>query len=68
LTLGLFLLVLNAILFALAALLVPGFTIHGFWTAVVGALLYWIATWAINQVVPRDSAAASRRSSSAIWS
>jgi putative membrane protein len=34
LTLGLFLLVLNAAMVALVAWIVPGFTISGFWTAV----------------------------------
>lgn len=39
LTLGLFGLVLNALLLKLAAALVPGFTVHGFWSALGGALL-----------------------------
>jgi len=39
LTLGLFLLVINAILFLLAAHLVPGFEVHGFWPAFWGALV-----------------------------
>jgi putative membrane protein len=38
-TLGLFYLVLNAILFALAAVLVPGFVVTGFGPAFVGAIL-----------------------------
>jgi len=39
LSLGLFYLVLNAILFALAAVLTPGFHVAGFWTAFLGALV-----------------------------
>ncbi len=39
LTLGLFYLVVNAASFALAAWLVPGFDVAGFWPAVGGALL-----------------------------
>ena len=35
-TLGLFLLVVNAAMLGLVALLLPGFTIAGFWTAVGG--------------------------------
>lgn len=39
LTLGLFLLVVNALVFGLAAALVPGFTVASFGSAVLGALL-----------------------------
>jgi putative membrane protein len=39
LTLGLFLFVLNAIVLWLTALLVPGFRIHGFLTALLAALI-----------------------------
>jgi putative membrane protein len=38
LTLGLFLLVLNAVMLKLTAALLPGFEIHGFWWAFLGAL------------------------------
>ncbi len=44
-TLGLFLLVINAALFGLAALLVPGFTVSGFRAALIGSILYSIAGW-----------------------
>src|SRR5437867_952362 len=39
LTLGLFIFVINALLFWLAANLVPGFSVGGFWSAFFGALL-----------------------------
>lgn len=39
-TLGLFLLVLNALVFWLAGSLMQGFQVEGFWWAVAGALLY----------------------------
>ena len=39
LTLGIFYLVLNAILFALASVLVPGFAVTGFGSAFLGAIL-----------------------------
>ncbi len=39
LTLGLFLIVVNALMLKLAAALVPGFRIHGFLPALFGALL-----------------------------
>lgn len=39
-TLGLFLLVLNALMFWLAGSLFKGFQVEGFWWAVAGAVLY----------------------------
>jgi putative membrane protein len=51
-TLGLFLLVLNGAMLGLAALLVPGFVIDGFWTAVFGAIIIsmtgMVANWFIG--------------------
>lgn len=46
-TLGLFLLVLNALLFWLAAAVVPGFTVGGFLPAFFGALVLAIIGWAL---------------------
>ena len=51
LTLGLFTLVINAVLFALAAWLVPGFSASGFGAVFVGALAYGLIAWAIGAVV-----------------
>ena len=52
LSLGLFLLVVNAAMLGLVALLLPGFRIAGFWTAVGGALIVsivsWIGSWFIG--------------------
>jgi putative membrane protein len=53
LTLGLFLLVLDVLLFWLIALLVPGFSIGTFWAAVIGALLYWLFNMVINTLFER---------------
>jgi putative membrane protein len=39
LTLGLFVFIINAILFSLAAWLVPGFVVTNFWNALLGSLL-----------------------------
>lgn len=39
LTLGLFTFVINALMLKLAAALVPGFTIVGFWPALLGAIV-----------------------------
>jgi len=52
LTLGLFLLVLNAAMFGLVAALLDGFAVSGFWAAVFGALIVGItstiASWYIG--------------------
>ncbi len=48
LTFGLFLLVINAMLFSLTAWLVPGFEVSGFWSAFFGALLFSILSSLIN--------------------
>jgi putative membrane protein len=47
-TLGLFLVVLNALLLELTAYLVKGFTVSGFWSAVGGALVISIVTTILN--------------------
>jgi putative membrane protein len=51
LTLGLFLLVLNALLFWLAAALVAGFLVAGFWWAFLGALIMSIVGFALSFLV-----------------
>jgi len=52
LTLGLFLLVVNAAMLGLVALMLPGFHIAGFWTAVGGSIIVsivsWIGSWFIG--------------------
>jgi putative membrane protein len=51
-TLGLFLLVINAAMLGLVALMLPGFRIDGFWTAVGAAIIVsvvsWIGSWFIG--------------------
>ncbi len=51
LTLGLFTLVINALLFWLASGLVPGFTVHGFGAAFWGGLVFWIVSWLTNTLI-----------------
>lgn len=51
LTLGLFLLVLNALLFWLAAAVVPGFVVSGFLSALLGAIVMAILVWAFTRLV-----------------
>ena len=50
LSLGLFLLVINAILLLLTGELVPGFTVPGFWPAFWGALVISIVTIITNKI------------------
>jgi putative membrane protein len=51
-TLGLFLLVINAAMLGLVALMLPGFQIATFWTAVGAAIIVsivsWIGSWFIG--------------------
>jgi putative membrane protein len=49
-TLGLFYLVVNGLAFGLAAALVPGFSVDGFASAVLGALVVSIVSWVIGLV------------------
>ena len=47
-TLGLFIFVINAACLALTAALVPGFTVDGFFAALIGALLVSVVSWILN--------------------
>jgi putative membrane protein len=51
LSLGLFLLVINAAMLGLVALLLGGFTISGFWTAIGASLLVSITSWLASGVI-----------------
>ena len=50
-TLGLFLLVLNAAMVGLVAWLVPGFTISGFWTALGASVIVSLVSWAASSAI-----------------
>jgi putative membrane protein len=53
LTLGLFSIIINAIIFSLAALFVDGFTLRwGFWSAIMGALLLGFINSLIFKLLP----------------
>ena len=52
LTLGLFLLVINAAMLGLVAWLLEGFHVAGFWTAVAGAIIVSVSTWFLNAILP----------------
>ncbi len=51
LTLGLFILVINGLMFWLAAQFLPGFEIRSFGWAIVAALVYTLISYAINAVL-----------------
>ena len=51
-TLGLFLIVLNALLFWFAGSVLKGFQVNGFWWAVIGALLYSLISGLLSAIVP----------------
>ena len=51
LTLGLFTLVINALMFWLASALVPGFQVAGFKAAFMGAIVFWVIAWASNLLI-----------------
>ncbi len=53
-TLGLFLFVVNALMFWLAAALVPGFQIGGFGAALLGSVLLTILNLLIARLAPAD--------------
>lgn len=54
LTLGLFLLVVNGLLFWGVAAALPGFHVHGFWWGLAGALVYSVLTWAFSTLLPQE--------------
>jgi putative membrane protein len=51
LTLGLFILVINALLFWFAGSFFEGFRVSGFWAGFFGAILYSLITWAANALL-----------------
>jgi putative membrane protein len=53
LTLGLFLLVVNAALLGLTALLTDRLTVDGFFTALIGGLILALVSWAADQLLDR---------------
>ncbi len=53
LSLGLFILVINAVLFWGVAQLVDGFHVAGFWSAFIAAILYSVISWALSTLLLR---------------
>ena len=56
-TLGLFLFVINALMFWSASGLLPGFHVNGFWAALLGSLLYSL----LNLVIDRALSGVAKR-------
>ena len=50
-TLGLFVFVINGLLFWFVASFVKGFSVEGFWSAVLGAIVYALISWAASALV-----------------
>jgi putative membrane protein len=48
LTLGLFLLVINALMILLVAYFLPGFLVAGFWSAVFAAIIVSLTSWVMS--------------------
>ena len=51
LSLGLFIFVINGLLFWFVGSYVPGFHVAGFWSGVGGAILYSIISWALSAIL-----------------
>jgi putative membrane protein len=53
LTLGLFIFVLNGLLFWMVASWLEGFHVAGFWAGVFGAILFSLVSWLLSALVQR---------------
>jgi len=51
LTLGLFTFIINAILLKMVSGVIGGFQVHGFWSAVFGALVISIVSWLLSSFI-----------------
>jgi putative membrane protein len=51
LTLGLFILVINGLLFLLVGNVLESFEVQGLWSGILGAILYSIVSWALTALV-----------------
>jgi putative membrane protein len=50
-TLGLFILVINALMFQLAGAVVPGLHVESFWSAFLAAIVVSIVSWCANSLI-----------------
>ena len=51
LTLGLFIFVINGMMFLLAAWLLDGFVVDGIWAGVLGSTLYSVISWLLTRLL-----------------
>ena len=54
LTLGLFIFVINGLLFWFVGSFIDGFTVAGFWPGVFGAIVFSIVSWALSALLLRS--------------
>ena len=54
LTFGLFTFVINAVMLKMASGVIGGFEVHGFWTAVFGAAIIGLVSFALNVLVSEN--------------
>ena len=54
LTLGLFIFVINGLLFWLVGYLLSGFHVGGFWAGVFGSIVYSVISWLLSAVLLRS--------------
>jgi len=55
LTLGLFIFVINGLLFWAVGSFMPGFHVGGFWSGVFGAIVYSVISWILSALIPKQS-------------
>ena len=51
LTFGLLTFLINALLLKMASGIIPGFEVHGFWTAIFGSLIISAVSWLLNSFI-----------------
>lgn len=51
LTLGLFIFVINGLMFLLASQLLDGLVVDGIWTAILGSMVYSVISWLLTQLL-----------------
>ncbi len=61
LSLGLFTFVINAFLLKLASGVIPGFEVHGFWTALFGALIITLVSSLLNALTRKKQGDSRQR-------
>lgn len=54
LTLGLFLLVLNALMVSLTSMFVPGFHVASFWSSLIFSIVLAIISWFLNSLAGKE--------------